>query len=89
MREFLFSDLMAQVCLATLGEDVYLFWEQYVVKGGEAGMKFSWHQDSAYIGFPNHKPYLTSWGALVDMSVDWCSDPIRNRRKAIGANLGR
>ena len=34
LREFLFSDLMAEICQATLGEDAYLFWEQYVVKGG-------------------------------------------------------
>ncbi len=70
LREFLFSDLMAQVCLTTLGEDVYLFWEQYVVKGAEAGMKFSWHQDSGYVGFPDYKPYLTCWCALDDMSEE-------------------
>ena len=61
LREFLFSDLMAEICLATLGEEVYLFWEQYVVKGAEAGKEFSWHQDSGYVGYPDHKPYLTCW----------------------------
>ena len=68
LREFLFSDLMAEVCQATLGDDVYLFWEQYVVKGAEAGKEFSWHQDSGYVGYPEHKPYLTCWCALDDMS---------------------
>ena len=70
LREFLFSDLMAEVCRATLGDTAYLFWEQYVVKGAEAGMKFSWHQDSGYVGYPDHKPYLTCWCALDDMSEE-------------------
>lgn len=68
LRDFLFSDLMAEVCRATLGETAYLFWEQYVVKGAEKGMKFSWHQDSGYVGYPDHKPYLTCWCALDDMT---------------------
>ena len=68
LRAFLFSELMADVCRATLGDDAYLFWEQYVVKGAETGMKFSWHQDSGYVNYPNHKPYLTCWCALDDMS---------------------
>lgn len=67
LRAFLFSDLMADICRATLGDDAYLFWEQYVVKGAETGMKFSWHQDSGYVGYPDHKPYLTCWCALDDM----------------------
>lgn len=70
LREFLFCDLMAEICQATLGDEVYFFWEQYVVKGAEAGMKFSWHQDSGYIGYPDHKPYLTCWCALDDMSEE-------------------
>ncbi len=70
LREFLFSELMAEVCRATLGNNAYLFWEQYVVKGAEAGMKFSWHQDSGYVGYPDHKPYLTCWCALDDMSEE-------------------
>ena len=43
---FLFSQFMAEVTQALLGEDVYLFYEQYVVKSAEKGMPFSWHQDS-------------------------------------------
>ena len=70
LREFLFSDLMADVCRATLGDTAYLFWEQYVVKGAEQGMKFGWHQDSGYVGYPDHKPYLTCWCALDDMSEE-------------------
>ncbi|MDA0711609.1 MAG: phytanoyl-CoA dioxygenase family protein [bacterium] len=67
LREFLFSDLMAEVCRATLGDDAYLFWEQYVIKGAETGMKFAWHQDSGYVGYPDHKPYLTCWCPLDDV----------------------
>jgi len=70
LREFLFSDLMATICQATLGNDAYLFWEQYVVKGAETGMKFSWHQDSGYVGYPEHRPYLTCWCALDDMTEE-------------------
>ncbi len=68
LRQFLFSELMADICRATLGDNAYLFWEQYVVKGAEEGMKFSWHQDSGYVGYPDHRPYLTCWCALDDMS---------------------
>ncbi len=64
------DERMADVCRAILGDTAYLFWEQYVVKGAEAGMKFSWHQDSGYVGYPDHKPYLTCWCALDDMSEE-------------------
>ena len=68
LHEFIFSDLMADICRATIGDTAYLFWEQYVVKCAEVGMKFAWHQDSGYVGFP-HRQYLTCWCALDDMSV--------------------
>ena len=66
LRQFLFSEMMADICRATLGDTAYLFWEQYVVKGA-GGTSFSWHQDSGYVGDPDHKPYLTCWCALDDM----------------------
>ncbi len=69
LRDFLFSDLMAAICRATLGNDAYLFYEQFVLKAAEKGMKFGWHQDSGYIGYP-HRPYLTCWCALDDMTID-------------------
>jgi ectoine hydroxylase-related dioxygenase (phytanoyl-CoA dioxygenase family) len=69
LREFLFSELMADICRATLGEEAYLFWEQYVVKCAEVGMKFSWHQDSGYVGY-DHRPYLSCWCALDDMTEE-------------------
>ena len=67
ISDFLFSDLMADIARATLGDTAYLFNEQYVVKAAEVGTKFAWHQDSGYIGH-YHRPYLSCWCALDDMS---------------------
>jgi ectoine hydroxylase-related dioxygenase (phytanoyl-CoA dioxygenase family) len=66
VRQFLFSDLMADVARAALGDDVYLFNEQYVIKAAEQGMPFGWHQDSGFIPYP-HPPYLTCWIPLDDV----------------------
>jgi ectoine hydroxylase-related dioxygenase (phytanoyl-CoA dioxygenase family) len=68
LRDFVFGELMADVCRATLGDDVYLFNDQYVVKGPDGGTKFSWHQDSGYVGYP-HPPYLTCWCAVDDVDA--------------------
>jgi ectoine hydroxylase-related dioxygenase (phytanoyl-CoA dioxygenase family) len=67
VRRFLFSELMAQIARNALGDTVYLFNEQYVVKAAEQGMRFAWHQDSGFISYP-HRPYLTCWIALDDVS---------------------
>jgi ectoine hydroxylase-related dioxygenase (phytanoyl-CoA dioxygenase family) len=67
VERFLSSDLMAQIARAALGDSVYLFNEQYVVKAAEQGMKFGWHQDSGFIDYA-HRPYLTCWIALDDMT---------------------
>jgi len=69
MTDFLFSDLMADITTATLGDNVYLFNEQYVVKAADTDTKFAWHQDSGYVGH-YHVPYLSCWCALDDMSVE-------------------
>lgn len=69
IASFIFSDLMADVCRATLGPDAYLFHEQYVVKAAEKGMKFGWHQDSGYVGHA-HRPYLTCWCTLDDVTEE-------------------
>jgi ectoine hydroxylase-related dioxygenase (phytanoyl-CoA dioxygenase family) len=65
-RRFLLSELMAEVARAALGDTVYLFNEQYVVKAAERGMKFGWHQDSGFIPYA-HRPYLTCWVPLDDV----------------------
>lgn len=73
LREMLFSQVMADVCRATLGEEAYFFFDQYVVKGPEGGLPFAWHQDSGYVvgngGPPDHKPYLTCWCPLDDATT--------------------
>lgn len=72
MPAFVFGGLMRAITTAFLGETVYLFNEQWVVKGAERGMKFAWHQDSGYVNFRDpgnsHAPYLTCWCALDDMT---------------------
>lgn len=71
---FIFSNQMAEVVKATIGPDAYLFHEQWVVKGAEQGMKFSWHQDSGYVKWydptTEHKPYVTCWCTLDDVSEE-------------------
>ena len=69
LAEFLFSDYMEQIVRATIGGDAWLFCEQYVVKTAEVGMQFSWHQDSGYVRAP-HKPYVSCWCALDDMTEE-------------------
>ena len=72
MPGFVFGDLMFAITTALLGPTVYLFNEQWVVKGAEQGMRFAWHQDSGYVDFRDpgnaHAPYLTCWCALDDMT---------------------
>ena len=70
LTEFLYSDLMAEICRATLGGDVWHFNNQYVVKFAEVGMTFEWHQDSGYVEElkpSGHLPYLTCWCPLDDV----------------------
>jgi hypothetical protein len=69
LRSYIFGELMADVCRATIGNDAWLFYDQYVVKAAEQGIHFAWHQDSGYLGFP-HRPYVTVWAAVDDMTVE-------------------
>lgn len=74
LHQFIFSNLMADVTSALLGPEVFLFHEQWVVKGPERGMKFAWHQDSGYVKhgdrMTRHRPYLTCWCTLDDVNED-------------------
>ena len=74
LRRVLFDERMAQICRATLGDTAYFFFDQFVVKGPEQGMPFSWHQDSGYVvgngGPPDHTPYLTCWCTLDDATLE-------------------
>jgi ectoine hydroxylase-related dioxygenase (phytanoyl-CoA dioxygenase family) len=67
VERFLFSALMSDLAKIALGDTVYLFNEQYVVKAAERGMKFGWHQDSGFIPYA-HPPYLTCWIPLDDVT---------------------
>jgi len=67
LLDFLLGELMAEICRATLGDEAYLFWEQYVIKAGDPDTSFAWHQDSGYV-HENHEPYLTCWIALDDVT---------------------
>jgi ectoine hydroxylase-related dioxygenase (phytanoyl-CoA dioxygenase family) len=67
LQRFLASELMLETARMALGDTVYLFNEQFVVKAAERGMHFGWHQDSGFISYP-HLPYLTCWIPLDDVS---------------------
>ncbi len=70
---FLFGDIAADICKVTIGDDAYLFVEQFVVKMAEVGLKFAWHQDSGYVKYnmPSYtRTYVTLWCALDDMSEE-------------------
>lgn len=70
LGEFIFNDLMAEVCRATIGDTAYLFWEQFVVKGTDKeGAAFGWHQDAGYVDGPP-VPYVNAWIPLDDVSVE-------------------
>lgn len=69
LKEYVFGELMADICRATVGQDSYLFYDQYVAKAAEVGRPFAWHQDSGYLEFP-HTPYVTVWAAVDDMTAE-------------------
>lgn len=69
LGQFIFSDLMADVTRAALGDEVYLFWDQYVVKGTDKDSAFGWHQDSGYVHL-ECPMYLTCWVTLDDVSLE-------------------
>lgn len=69
LRTFIFGPIMEEICRRVLGDDAYLFWEQYVIKAGDPDTTFAWHQDSGYV-HENHTPYLTCWIALDDVTEE-------------------
>jgi ectoine hydroxylase-related dioxygenase (phytanoyl-CoA dioxygenase family) len=69
LRSFLFGDLMADICRATLGLDAFQFVEQFVIKSADKNSAFSWHQDSGFV-HEDHEPYLTCWIALDDVTEE-------------------
>jgi ectoine hydroxylase-related dioxygenase (phytanoyl-CoA dioxygenase family) len=69
MQDLIFGEEMEEITRSILGNDVYLFLEQFVVKAADKGMTFSWHQDSGYLDFA-HKPYLSIWIPLDDVKEE-------------------
>lgn len=70
LGNFIFSGLMAEICKATIGNEAYLFWEQFVVKGTDPkGAEFIWHQDSGYVDY-THKYYVNAWVPLDDVNEE-------------------
>jgi len=70
MGRFIFSELMAEICRATIGDEAYLFWDQYVVKGTDKDSAFSWHQDSGFGGTVKAPEYVTCWVTLDDVTLE-------------------
>lgn len=69
LGSFIFSELMADICRATLGDEAYLFWDQYVVKGPDKDTAFSWHQDSGFVHM-ECPMYITCWVPLDDATLE-------------------
>jgi ectoine hydroxylase-related dioxygenase (phytanoyl-CoA dioxygenase family) len=72
LANFIFSDLAAEICRATIGDDAMLFWEQFVVKGTSKSSKsaFSWHQDAGYVDGKPVPHYVNCWVALDDVTEE-------------------
>jgi ectoine hydroxylase-related dioxygenase (phytanoyl-CoA dioxygenase family) len=70
LHAFVRSELMAEICRATIGPDAYLSNEFFVIKGAEEGLTFAWHQDGGYgVDFPV-PPYVVCWIPLDDMTEE-------------------
>lgn len=69
MQDLIFGNEMEVITKKILGNEAYLFLEQFVVKAADKGMTFSWHQDSGYLDF-EHKPYLSIWCPLDDVNEE-------------------
>ncbi len=70
LERFLFGDLMMEIVRPVLGPDAYLFLELFVIKWPRTGLPFAWHQDSGYLLGNPHKPYVSLWCALDDMTEE-------------------
>lgn len=69
LGRFIFSEWMAEVCRATIGDEALLIWDQYVVKGADKDSSFSWHQDAAYVHM-ECPMYITCWVPLDDITPE-------------------
>jgi hypothetical protein len=69
LDRLIFSPLFAEICRATIGDEAYLYYDQYVIKAARVGGPLGWHQDSAYASSP-HRAYVNCWCALDDVRED-------------------
>ncbi|CAK0779470.1 Phytanoyl-CoA dioxygenase [Gammaproteobacteria bacterium] len=69
LDRFIFASILRDICRTTLGDEAYLYYDQFVVKQARVGGPLSWHQDSDYVGFP-HKPYVNCWCPLDDVNEE-------------------
>ena len=70
LAKFLFGDLMMEIVMSTVGENAYLFLELFSLKWPRTGIAFEWHQDSGYLLGNPHKPYVSLWCALDEMTEE-------------------
>ena len=70
IEEFLFGDLMKEIVRATLGANAYLLLELFSVKWPRTGTPFGWHQDSGYLLGTPHKPYLSLFCAVDNLTEE-------------------
>src|SRR5262249_55631891 len=71
VRQLVFSDLMASICRATLGNDAFLYSDTFVCKAPHNQHGWIWHQDCSfldYVGCGHSPPNLSVWVALDDMT---------------------
>jgi ectoine hydroxylase-related dioxygenase (phytanoyl-CoA dioxygenase family) len=72
LADFLYGELTAEVCRATLGDTAYLHNDQFVVKCEQTRMNFAWHQDGAYVQarIGDHAECITCWCPLDDVNEE-------------------
>jgi ectoine hydroxylase-related dioxygenase (phytanoyl-CoA dioxygenase family) len=71
VRQLVFSEVMAAICRAALGEDAFLYSETFVCKAPNNEHGWIWHQDSSYldyVGCGHYPPNLSVWVALDEMT---------------------
>jgi ectoine hydroxylase-related dioxygenase (phytanoyl-CoA dioxygenase family) len=65
LRQFVRSDLFAELLHDLIGPDVRLYWDQSVYKKPRSPSPFPWHQDNGYL-FLEPQQHVTCWVALTD-----------------------
>ena len=70
LERLLFGDLMMEIIRSVVGKEAYLFLELFVIKSANTGIPFAWHQDSGYLLGNPHKPFVSLWCALDDMTEE-------------------